>query len=328
MKRINPIPEILLMSFFIMAVITSCQKEDNLTLASNFQSSERVAAICGSAESFDIIKKNQTDVLGSMTISNDQNNVYVSFNSPGGLNAIRLYYGDCNSIPSNQAHYGNLVLLQGQTSYMYTIPKSSVDSCACYAARVETNGVGLVIAEYCIEPCPECIILPGDYKTYGQGGYGSEIRGNNPGSYLSKNFDSAFPNGIEIGCNYKLTFMSAHAIRKFLPQGSSPASLSGNYTNPVAKMNVLAGQTLTLALNVGFDNYDSSFGNSTGNLQDLVITSGYFQGWSVSQILIEANNILGGCSSNFTASQINDIVTAINENFEDGTKAGELLTCP
>lgn len=310
-----------------MVGITACQKEDNLS-DKTYKSEMRMSSICGTPVYFDIIKQNKTDILGTMEISNDQDNVYVTITCQGSLNAIRLYYGDCNSIPANPSHYGNEVILSGQISYTYTIPKANVDSCTCYAARVETNGIGLVSENYCIQPCPEeCIILPGDYKTYGQGGYGSIPQGNNPGTYLLNNFSSAFPNGIQVGCNHTLTFTSAQDIMNFLPQVSAPVSLNNSYTNPVSKMTVLAGQVLTLALNIGFDNHDGSFGNSSENLQNLVIASGIFQGWTVAQILTEANNALGGCPSVYSPSQINDIVTAINENFEDGKLAGNLLTC-
>ena len=328
MKRINLIPEIIFMSLFLMVGITACQKENNGLTDCTYQSSARMSSLCGTPESFNIIKQNQTAVLGSMEISNDANFVYVTINSPGGLNATRLYYGACNSVPSNPSHYGNLVTLSGQNTYTYTIAKSAVDSCGCYAARVETNGVGLVTANYCLQPCPECEILPGDFKTYGQGGYGSTPQGNNPGMYLLNNFSAAFPGGIQVGCNYTLEFTSAADIMNFLPQGTTPASLVSSYINSTSQITVLAGQVLTLALNIGFDNYDASFGNSSDKLEDLVIASGDFSGMSVGQILAEANSVLGGCASVYSASQINDIVTEINENFEDGEVAGSLLTCP
>lgn len=340
MKTRNSIPGIIVLSILIMTGFTACQKEDQQSCY-NFQSNKRLSNICGSTESFDILKQNKSNgagnsnssnnnnLLGNMDISNDQNNIYVTISSAGGINAIRLFYGDCNNIPTNQALYGNLVALSGQNSYTYTIPKSSVDSCACYAARVETNGVGLVTANYCIKECPDdCVIQPGDFKTFGQGGYGSIPHGNNPGMYLQNNFDLAFPTGIQIGCNNVINLTSAYDIMNFLPQTSTPAILTGSFTNPQQRINVLAGQVLTLALNIGFDNFDASFGNASENLQNLVISSGDFQGMSVLQILNESNNILGGCSSTYTPSEINYIVTAINENFEDGVINGGLLICP
>src|SRR5690606_19878748 len=115
----------------------------------------------------------------------------------------------------------------------------------------------------------------------------------------------------------------------FLPSGSTPSPLpTGNLVDPgQTYSNVLAGQVVALTLNVGFDYYDSNFGVSTLNLGDLTIASGTFMGWTVNQLLAEANNVLGGCPSAYTLSQINDAVSAVNENYVDGTIDLGFLEC-
>ena len=327
MKKVNLTPEILFLCFCILVGISSCKKEDSLT-SCTYPNNNRVATICGTPVSADLVKQNQTNVLGSIEVSNDASNVFVTITAPGGINAIKLYYGPCAGKPTNPAHYGNEVILTGQTSYTYTIARSSVDSCACYAARVETNGVGLATTQYCQQVCPEaCTIQSGDFKTYGQGAYGATPHGNNPATYLVNTFDQAFPTGITIGCTHTLSFTSAQAVMDFLPQGSTPAALGTSAVDHVGRITVLAGQVLTLALNIGFDDYDASFSSGNKSLKDLVVASGDFQGMSVAQIMGIANDVLGGCSSSYSPSQMNDIVTAINENFEDGNVDNGVLTC-
>jgi hypothetical protein len=58
---------------------------------------------------------------------------------------------------------------------------------------------------------------------------------------------------------------------------------------------------------------------------DLCVTSGTFQGWTVEEVFEEANIILGGCNSNYNASEINEAVESINENFEGGEVVGNYL---
>lgn len=168
----------------------------------------------------------------------------------------------------------------------------------------------------------------GGFRTQTQGGWGAPAHGNNPGKYLHDHFTGAFPNGLTVGCTYKITLTSAQAITDYLPGGGTPAVLTTNYTNPVKLKNNLASQLVTLTLSVQFDLFDPKFSSSTLALGSLVIGSGPFKGMSVNDFLKEANKVLGGCPSNYTAAQISDVLTAINENFDDGTANGGFLVCP
>lgn len=168
------------------------------------------------------------------------------------------------------------------------------------------------------------------FRTQTQGGWGAEPNGNNPGAYLHANFSTAIPQGVTIGsCGNTLTLTSAQAITNFLPSGSTPSALPiGTLTNPGGSYsNVLAGQAVTLTLNIGFDNANPLFSVNTNSLGSLVLTSGLFSGWTVNQVLAEANKVLGGCGSSYSPSDLNAALTSINENYDNGTVDKGFLTC-
>ena len=174
-------------------------------------------------------------------------------------------------------------------------------------------------------------ILPGDFKTWGQGAWGSPPHGNNPGMYLKNHWNLL--DTVKIGCDTiggkRLTFTMWQAVNQFLPQGGKPMPLDTSLLNPTSRISVLAGQELALALNIKFDLADTGFGHSSNHLKDLCVASGTFQGWTVQHVFLEAGKILGGCNSIYSPAEINDAVSAINENFEDGVVVGTYLHyCP
>ena len=169
----------------------------------------------------------------------------------------------------------------------------------------------------------------GQFKTFTQGGYGTACHGNNPGCYRDANFSAAFPNGLIIGCgNNKLVFTSSAAIQNYLPAGGGPAVLpAGIVTNPSGSYGVLSSQLIALTLSVGFDANDPNFSASSASLASLTIKSGTFAGMSVAAFLQVANDVIGGCSSQYTPAQLNTVATAINENFDNGTVDNGYLNC-
>ena len=178
-----------------------------------------------------------------------------------------------------------------------------------------------------------CVCHPSDcsgFRTQTQGGWGQESNGEggNPGEYLFANFAGAFPSGLTIGCTKTLRLTSAQAVADFLPSGSTPRVLEGNYTNPGQSYNnVLAGQLVAATLSVTFDLYDASFGSSSQNLKNLIAGSGALAGLTVEQILAEANKLIGGCGSIYTIDDIYYALSSINENYVGGKVTGMYLTC-
>lgn len=190
---------------------------------------------------------------------------------------------------------------------------------------------------YTIQECTTSSIEPGDFRTQTQGGWGTECSGSNPGCYRDDHFANAFPDGLVIGDadnGRSVTFTSSQAIQNFLPQGGTASSLSAaddGATNPTStSAGVLGGQVVALTLSVGFDLDDPAFGLSATNLADLVVVKAGDAciGMTVQEVLDEANAVLAGLASSFTASTINGCVSKINENFVNGTFVGDYLGLP
>lgn len=167
------------------------------------------------------------------------------------------------------------------------------------------------------------------YRTQTQGGWGTACSGGNPGCYRDAHFAAAFPNGLQIGCTNKIRLTTSAAVDAFLPSSTTARPLNaGTLVNPgQSYKNVLAGQLVALTLSVTFDAHDPDFSSSTSLLADATVNTGMFQGWTVQMILDEANSFIGGCGSNFTAAQLNSVLTMINENYVDGTTNNGNVDC-
>ena len=171
------------------------------------------------------------------------------------------------------------------------------------------------------------------FRTYSIGGWGAPCNSDdedkkneknksyNAACYRNANFNNAFPNGLTIGCaNYKLILTSAAAVEAFLPSGSAAKVLSENLNNPGKNYkNVLAAQLVALTLSVRFDEYDSDFADNTENLSGLLIAKGAFKNTSVASFLQIANEIIGGCSSAYSLSDVLTTAEAINLSYDNGT---------
>lgn len=202
----------------------------------------------------------------------------------------------------------------------YTVTVMDWDGCTTTADFLLECDDGTGVEEPIDDDC--------SLRTYTQGGWGSPPNGGNPGAYLHAHFAAAFPAGITIGCNRQLVLTSAQAVTNYLPGGGSPGMLpAGTTTNPVKYKNVLAAQLVTATISVGMDSYYAGFAPSTNLLANTTINSGPFSGISVQQLLSMANEFIGGCGGSYTASQFNEALSAINENFDNGNTDNGFLSC-
>ncbi|WP_291129142.1 T9SS type A sorting domain-containing protein, partial [Flavobacterium sp. UBA7682] len=210
--------------------------------------------------------------------------------------------GGCNGVLTNNA------------------PSTAPSSCGGYVDVTWTYNVS--------DLCDQSDDCEGQFTTFTQGGYGTSCNGNNPGCYRDANFAGAFPNGLVIGCgSNKLTFTSSSAIQNYLPAGGNSSLITSSAVNPTTSRGVLSSQLIALTLSTGFDIYDPNFSASNASLGSLTIKTGTFTGMTVSSFLQLANNVIGGCTTGYSLSEINAVATAINENFDNGTVDQQFLNC-
>jgi len=181
---------------------------------------------------------------------------------------------------------------------------------------------------YCTQFCalPAC----GQLRTQSPGGWGAKPSGTNPGNYLYANFASAFPAGLNVGCspNFNIQLSSPNAVSNFLPSSGKPQVLTMNYADPLGMKNTLAGHLVALTISVQFDAVDENFGAAEIKLGAMKIGNGAFKDWTVTDFLTEANQVLGGCSQQFTIQQVLETAAHINNNYLDGKTDKGYLTCP
>ncbi len=245
---------------------------------------------------------------------------------------------DCPAIETVTAIYsingcdftGPATRLHG-TKYCITVPASCLWNCEDLVVRfVAVNECGEQAEVSCTVICDTCVLDPDDYRTQTQGGWGQNwCSGGNVRCFLNQWFPVCFPGGITVGGGFTANFTSAGAIGVYLPRGTTVGVLTQNYTNPTTTTSagVFLSQVLALGLNIGFSDCDQSgFGEDLGPLE---IAEGPFEGWTVDELYVLANEVLGGnlgaLPAGKTLSQLNEAVDNINNNFNDGNCDNDFL---
>lgn len=217
--------------------------------------------------------------------------------------------------------FGNLAAGTHTVSAPSTVGAYTRSTGAVLTAALQAGGtVPNLNFGYVLTPPP-----PIAFVTYTQGGWGAPPNGHNPGMLLQNNFATVYGStGVTIGLpgvsgKYYLRFTSSTAIRNFLPTGGAPKALKASATNPTTSAaGVFAGQVLAVKLSVGF----SAAGITAPGLGSLKVAAGHpLAGQTVNQVLALAEQALGGggLASGVSFSALNDVMTRINENFDNGT---------
>ncbi|MCX8056085.1 MAG: SpaA isopeptide-forming pilin-related protein [Ignavibacteria bacterium] len=191
------------------------------------------------------------------------------------------------------------------------------------------NGKSVVIHTSCSQPIYIGMTVTSDGFTYKITQLTTiPSSSDNPGTIRDLYFAEVFPNGLEVGGIYKLKLTSASAVENFLPQGGSPKALDKNYINPTStKAGVFAGQVVALKMNVAFSDA-GKIGSGSVKLGELIVNAGPLAGKTVYEVLDIANTALGGGTTPYSISQLNEVVSAINENFDKGKYNKGFLRCP
>lgn len=245
----------------------------------------------------------------------------------------------------------NTVTLKGTDTFVTVlVPTGAVDP-VTGAAILEPRqiacctGVSLTVSSSVTVEVP-ISLLPGDYCSYTQGGYGqvnprTGQPSGAPAVLLSNNFASVYPSGVEVGIvgagGFSMKFTSASAVAAYLPAGGTAAALTVDLNNPTSTSSgVFGGQVLTLQLNVDFSDAGVT-SNVSGKLGDLkfanlaatsqlnswtlnAVQAAALNGKTVRQVLVNANTTLGGGALPAyvgSISDLNQLVTWLNESFDN-----------
>ena len=134
---------------------------------------------------------------------------------------------------------------------------------------------------------------------------------------ISLNWATKLAPGVTIGCGGGVT-------KTFSTQSTLQAAIT-NYLGTPAVLTTTGGlstfsaQLLALSINL-------KFWPATGNM---VVISGPFATMTVNQVLALANNVIGGCNTSYTPSQMTNILDIINNSYDGGVYNGiPTLTCP
>jgi hypothetical protein len=146
----------------LVIFFTSCKKDDSTITpdhktaqqrSGSSKKSEKVTSthqVCGTPTVVELIAGQYSDA-GTVTVSNDANNLTVTYSTTGGwsLRELHLYVGDCALIPKNGSgnptpgRFPYSVNLNGALTYSFTIPLTNLPNCFCVAAHaVVSNSRG------------------------------------------------------------------------------------------------------------------------------------------------------------------------------------------
>lgn len=253
---------------------------------------------------------------------------------------MNVYYSAAGFLGTNPLPLGSLIFVSGpfagKTVYEFlAIAHQAIGGINTGYSFSQINDAATAINENFNNPnshngyltCPPVNVCSVEnYTTYTQGGWGSPGT-STPGQIRNNYFHLVFPSGLTIGSNYTLKLTSAAAVENFLPQGGAAGAFNMNYVNPYSTTaGVLAGQLVAATLNIAFHSA-GYLGSNPYPLGSLYITSGAFAGFTVNQLLTIANQAIGGINTGYSFSDINNALTQLNENFDNGTINNGFLDC-
>ncbi|MEO8589627.1 MAG: T9SS type A sorting domain-containing protein [Flavobacteriales bacterium] len=253
----------------------------------------------------------QTDCSGlTGSCSSNATNATVSASATGGL---APYTYSWNTSPAQTTSTATVT-----ASGNYTVTITDARGCRVYCTTTVT-----------LSTTGSCTGI----RTESQTTWGATASGSNPAAYMVSNFATAFPspNYLTIGCGTRaLKLTSAAAVTAFLPCIGNIAQLpSGTLQNPGSSYsNSFAGQLTALKLSVRFDELSTAFSSSAVPLKNMLIASGTFAGWTVAQLITEADSKIGSCGSSYTRNALNDAITNVNWGYLGGTTSSGYLMCP
>lgn len=128
-----------------------------------------------------------------------------------------------------------------------------------------------------------------------------------------------------MGTGFALRFTSAAAVGVYLPAGGPAAALTASLTNPTSTAaGVFGGQLTALRINVDFSAAGVTVGpgGPVGAVR-IIGTNTSLDGLTVAETLAVAKAALGGGAlpAGMTVVNLNDLVTDLNEAFDNGIQS-------
>lgn len=149
----------IILALLQFACLVSCEKEELISPSSQSSSTINnpiVIQSCGQVTTVDFMAGQHINV-GSVVVSNDAQNLFVTYTSTDGwkIKQTHLYVGACELMPVNGGGNPQVGKFPYSTShdpmvttFVYTIPLTSLPSCICVAAHAEVvkvNASGVII---------------------------------------------------------------------------------------------------------------------------------------------------------------------------------------
>lgn len=250
---------------------------------------------------------------------------------PGG-SLLAPHFMGCNSGYAGIVGYAQFVAVNGANPGVFH----------------KSNGVSFSIID---AACTG--LVPGDFFTYTQGGWGTSCNGNNPGCLRDKHFDAVFPDGLVLGDPdgvdgdgaFAVHLTSSAAVEALLPTGGKAGKLTGDLTNPTSTpAGVFAGQLASCKLSVQFDLagvFDAVKGLpgvQLGNLEFVGQVHPKLIGKSVDEVIALSDLAISGAAMPLDVdgdlvgdvgySDLSSALDKVNNNFDNGTVNNGVLALP
>jgi hypothetical protein len=351
--------------FFCLSLLPSCDSNTNTPKTKAIEKDDLLPPerSCGSPALVDVRDENRSSV-GVLETLNDNENLWLIY-SPNISNRLikaHLYIGPEESVPRDgrgndlMSEFPIKVLNEaGAIGWVYHFPLDSLPECFVIVACLHiadrelvrplpnqvsyvwsssnSDNSGLHSIAFCPGKCDPAAnlcsggLVAGQFRTFTATDWAEELKGSPWSEYLDSKFTEAFPDGLILGCEKKVVFNSGDAVRAFLPSQGSGRELEESVEDPANSGNGLAGEICALSLSIGFDLLDNKFSQSAAKLNTLIVATGPFAGWNVRDLISEANTVLGGCASNYSPGQMEEVIRNVNENFSGAVVNQKFLRC-
>ncbi|MBB1283472.1 hypothetical protein HRH25_03725 [Flavisolibacter sp. BT320] len=279
-----------------------------------------------------------------VSVSHDAQNVYFTFerNNPTGKFGNVIFYSPA-VLPVTEGNGNKAGFTTEVNKFQIVRSRASLAACSSISFSFKVKGGGnptlagevtttdaltYVLRDVC---APACTIEVGDYRTHSRGYW----RNKDGQAFLTANA-SWVDFTIGDGDN-KEQFTTPESVKTFLDDKSIANGTPGTLPNG----GTYAAHVLSLAINLKADNQMEDYSPASGKLGNLVVAISeadiaahptwaqltIWNGMSVTEIFAIAQRVLGGTETKYSPSHMNELVSAINEAYEDGTVDTGFLSC-